>query len=345
VAAPERTADLDLTVVEAIEDARCRGFYPLVQLLERLAGGPPAGTAGTPGEERIRFRHDPALGFSTGDVAGVRVVRLPPEPADPAGVPRRGFEVVTTFLGLTGAVSPLPSYLVEEVAQEDPDAPRLREFLDLFHHRLLAFLYRARARCDVPAGWRSDLADAWSPRLLALLGVDAATGGAEGRFPAWRLLRLAPLLAERNLTAHALAVGLADMLGPDLDGAEVTVEPFAGAWVPIAESQLARLGRTSSRLGQDLVVGRRIFDAGGRFRVVFGPLSARAYRRFAEGDPVRRAEEMIEALVSEPLEHEIVLWLSEDAAPALRLGSSRVGKDTWLGGQRKQKRIRVDRAA
>jgi type VI secretion system protein ImpH len=344
VAPPERTANPDLTAAAAIDQARRRGFYPLVQLLERLAGGPPVGSASAPWEERIRFRHDPSLAFSTGDVAEVRTVAAPPSPADPEGRPGLAFEVVTTFLGLSGTVSPLPSYLAEEVAQEDPDAPRLREFLDLFHHRLISLLYRARARADIPAGWRSDLGDPWSGRLLALLGIDVASGEI-GPVPGWRLLRLAPLLVERNLTAHALAAALEDALEADLLGARVEVEPFAGAWVAIADDQLTRLGLGASRLGQDLVVGQKVFDAGGRFRVVMGPLGAEAYASFAAGGPVRRTRELLAALVSEPLEHELWLWLAEEAAPALRLGASRVGRDSWLGGQRRQMRIRVDEAA
>jgi len=328
-----------------IDEARRQGFYPLVLLLERLAGGPPVGSASDPALERVRFRHDPSLTFSTGDVAAVRELSLPPEPGDPEGAPRRGFEVVTTFLGLTGSVSPLPQYLVEEVAQEDPDFPRMRGFLDLFHDRMLALLYRGRARRDFANGWRADAADPWSPRLLSLLGIDTASAEALPALPVWQILRLAPLLAERTMTAAGLAAAIEDALEEELGGARVAVEPFVGAWVPVAPDQLTRLGRQAGRLGQDCLVGQRVLDVAGRFRVRIGPLSSVQYRRFAGGEPVRRVEELVSALVSEPLEHEIVLWLAEDAAPALQLGVSRLGKDAWLGGQIREAQIRARSAA
>jgi len=324
----------------SIEEARRRGFYPLVLLLERLAGGPPVGSTSDPALERIRFRHDPSLAFPTGDVAAVRELSLPPEPSDPEGQPRRGFEVVSTFLGLSGSVSPLPQYLVEEVAQEDPDLPRMRDFLDLFHDRMLALLYRGRARRDLANGWRTDAADPWSPRLLSLLGIDTASAEALPALPVWQILRLAPLLSERTMTAAALAAAIEDALEADLGGARVEVEPFAGAWVSVAPDQLTRLGR-QGRLGQDCLVGRRIFDVAGRFLVRIGPLSSAQYGRFAGGEPVRRVEDLVHALVSEPLQHEIVLWLAEEAAPALKLGASRLGKDAWLGGQRRMEQIRA----
>jgi type VI secretion system protein ImpH len=327
-----------------IDEARRRGFYPLVLLLERLAGGPPVGSAGDPAIERIRFRHDPSLAFPTGDVSEVRELSLPPEPGDAQGARRRGFEVVTTVLGLTGSVSPLPQYLVEELAQEDPDSPRMRGFLDIFHDRMLALLYRGRARRDFANGWRTDAADPWSPRLLSLLGVDTGSAEALPAVPVWQILRLAPLLAERTMTAGALEAAIEDALEAELGGARVAVEPFAGAWVPVAPEQLTRLGR-KGRLGQDCLVGEHVLDVAGRFRVKIGPLTSAQYGRFADGEPVRRVEELVNALVSEPLEHEIVLWLAEEAAPALKLGASRLGKDAWLGGQRYAEEIRARRVA
>ncbi len=328
-----------------IEEARLCGFYPLILLLERLVGGSPVGEAASPAEELIRFRHDPALTFSTGDVARVREFQAGPPSAVPGDELRRGYEVTTTFLGLTGSVSPLPPYIAEEVAQEQDESTPMRDFLDLFHHRLLSLLYRGWTKHDLPNAWRADGTDPWSSRLLALLGVDGGAPDARPRLATWRLLRLAPLLAERTMTAEGLAIAIEDALAADLGDARVTVEPFVGAWVQIAEDQLTLLGRQAGRLGQDCLVGRRVLDVAGRFRVTIGPLSSQQYRLFAGGELANRTEELIAALVTEPLEHEVVLWLSEDAAPALCLGASRLGRDAWLGGQRLRARVAARTAA
>jgi type VI secretion system protein ImpH len=311
-------------------------------LLERLAGGPGVGTAASPDEERIRFRHDPSLTFSTADVREVRAVEAA---GGPGGDAPAWYEVTTTFLGLTGGVTPLPQFMAEEVAQEDPDAPRVRDFLDLFHHRLLSLLFRGLVKYDLSASRRADEEDGWTARLLALVGVDVAPGETRPPLPAWRLLRLAPLLAEPALTASALAAAVADALEGELGEVPVTVEPFAGSWVSIADDEVTRLGRQACRLGQDLLVGQRVLDPAGRFRVVIGPLDGEQYRRFVAGEALRRAEELVQALVTEPLDHEIVVSLAEDAAPALRLGASRLGRNTWLGSQRRAATIPAGKAA
>jgi type VI secretion system protein ImpH len=160
------------------------------------------------------------------------------------------------------------------VAQEEVDQTRLRDFLDLFHHRVLTLFHRARARSDLPGGHRADLRDAWSRRVLALLGVDQAAL-TRSAAPGWRLLRWAPLLADRNPTGPAIEAAVEDAVGEEvLAGARAAVEPFAGTWVEIAADELNRLGRSSSALGRDLLLGRRIFDRAGKFRVVIGPLGA-----------------------------------------------------------------------
>lgn len=331
---------------ERIDAARRAGFYPLLLLLQRLLGeGARVGTAAPPREERIRFRHDPALGFHTADVLSVRVVVPPPDPEDFAAERLPILEVVTAFLGLTGVVSPLPAYMAEEVAQEDPDQPRQRAFLDLFHHRMLSFFARARGRSDWPGGYASDQGDAWSRRVLGLIGRDpeASPPGGAAR---WKLLRWAGLLAERAMPASALAAAVEDAVAPELDGAGVLIEELAGAWVDIAASQLCRLGRGSSRLGQDLLVGRRIFDRAGKFRVVLGPLGGAGFGRFAQGSPaLGRVAEVVRALVPEPLDFDVVLWLQPDAVPRLVLSSrglTRLGRNSWLTGRPSQTRIKVD---
>jgi len=329
-----------MTDQERIAAARRAGFYPLMLLLERLEKDrAPVGTGGSPGEEGVRFRHDPALAFSPGDVQSLVTKTAPLDP-DTFERKKDVYEITTTFLGLTGSASPLPSYFGEELLQEESE--RTREFLDIFHHRLLSLLYRALARYDVPNGWLTDGSDAWSRRLLSLVGFDVE---GKSRLPAWRSLRLAPLLNEGEVTAAALEVALADVLEADLEGSSVRVEQFVGTWARLEMSELTKLGRSRTRLGRDLLLGRSVFDRAGKFRIVIGPLTRASYLRFAEGsEALRRISELVSAILPGTLEYEVLLWLERDAAPCLELssqGRTRLGKDSWLGGQRREARIPV----
>lgn len=330
---------------ERIADARRAGFYPLMVLLERLQRDRALlGTGSAPAEEGVRFRHAAALVFSPSDISKLECRTVPHDPGSLEAASREIYEVTTTFLGLTGPVSPLPSYFSEELLQEEADSSRRREFLDIFHHRLMSLFYRAQARCDLPNSRLSDGSDAWSRRLLSLLGFDDPATVYRG-FPPWRALRLAGLLGDGEVTAATLEIALGDVLATDLGEARVAIEQFVGSWVEVEPEHVTRLGQNAHCLGRDLLLGHRIFDRAGKFRVVIGPLSREGYLRFAEGsEPLRSLAQTIDTLVGDTLELEVVLWLSREAAPSLQLssrGTTRLGKNGWLGGQSRETRIPV----
>ena len=127
---------------------RARGipFVTLVEHLERRLSTQPVGATGLLRNELLRFRHDPELVFHTSDVASMRL--------GPGG----RIVLTSTFLGATGAVSPLATFFTEDILRDRAqDGSSLGAFYDLFHHRLLALAPRTPAeRVAVvdPHEWR-----------------------------------------------------------------------------------------------------------------------------------------------------------------------------------------------
>jgi type VI secretion system protein ImpH len=340
VDASKRLPDAAVAAARALHDEAARlPFFALVAMLERLAPQRvPVGTAGPAVDESIRFRHDPSLTFSAGDVSALEV--------DPERVDAPPFALTTTFLGVSGAASPLPNYLLEEVAHEDPDRPRVRAFLDIFHHRMLSLLVRARSRYQLAGEASATGRDVWALRSLALAGVDGYERARPGPLPAWRLLRLVPLLATRARTGQMLAAAIEDLLSEELEGARVEVRQFTGGWATLAEDRRARLGGPTAQLGRTAVLGRRVFDRAGTFRVRIAPLARETHERLMpDGDlhPLVRA--MVDLFVRDPLDCELELVLA-DAVHAFRLGTpdpARLGRDTYLAGsaQKRSGRSRI----
>jgi len=316
------------------EEAPRLGFFQLVAYLERLtaSGTARVGSAGPVNEEMIRFRHDPSLGFSSGDVSSVTLRQVPVRAEEPHSR-RPLFEVVTHFLGLTGSISPLPMYIAEEVAQEDPDHAVRREFLDLFHHRLLSLLYRIEAKYRVSSESNFDNTDQWSRRLLALAGFDTYEGERASKLPIRRLLRIVPLLASRARTAEKLEAALEDVLGEELEGARVRVEQFVGRWVDI-DARL-QLGRDNNSLGKNTVLGGKAYDRMGKVKIHIEPMPTSVYRRMLPGgDLLPQAREVVRLFLKDPLEYEFELGLTEGVTQTFNLSSTQsaqLGRDTWLG--------------
>jgi len=343
---PTRAAAEAAARLEAwLERARRTGLRALVALIERLV--PAAARVGESGPaelEPVRFHHDPALVFSNADVSGVSAEEL--AALDSAERPGRRYHITTTFLGLSGGVSPLPDHFSDELAVEDADSPVRSRFFDIFHHRVLSLLYRGQSKFDYPSEYEPGGTDRWSRRVLSLLGVDAFAADAapaQGR----RLLRLLPLLASRGRGANALRAAVDDDLGADLGpDATVAVRELLGRWIELEAGDRPRLGQPSMCLGRNAVLGGRIFDLTAKFRVVLGPVSYEAMRRLLPGgDLNERLATVVRVVTARPEDCEAEIVVGAGEAPGMRLARGArqgLGRDTWLGRRAgEQKRVVV----
>lgn len=343
----------DVPKVGAHDDVLLNGrhydFFVTVGMLERLT--PDAVRIGGDGpypRESIRFRHDPSLAFSTGDISAVKYVEVPRAKEDALDRRRHRYEVTTAFLGLTGSASPLPGFMSEELLQAQEQGRLRGEFLDLFHHRFVSLVYRIGVKYDLAREFAQDCSDPWTKRILALGGLDAFSERRPKHIPMWRLVRLAPLLAARVRSGKVIEKAIRDICDEALDPeARVFMQQFAGSWVPLDPEQRTMLGIRNTVLGQSAVLGVQCYHRAGKAVVVIGPLHENFRRFLADGDMYPRVKELLELMCPEPIEFELDLVLAEHARPPFKLGAAanqRVGIDTWLSsraGAGKQTHLRV----
>jgi type VI secretion system protein ImpH len=324
VAAPERKPDLALIRLMTEQGPRF-GFFQAVQLLHRLwPDAVPVGELGPPSKEPVRFRHDPALVFSASDVKSIRI-----DEQHPAGPPA---ELVATFLGLTGAASPLALGMCEDVIRDRlDDSGALAAFYDVFHHRLLSLFYRTWKKYRFSVGYRADSSDVMTRRGLAFVGVDIAGAVPKSSLPPIMQLALAPLLSQRTRSARTLQIVLERLVPQDV---EVRIESFVERHVTIADDQRVALGRRNSTLNGDLTIGRRVRDRSGRFRVCVGPVDYLDFERMMPGGPLYPAIRCIIEQFSRGIaEAELEVTLREGESPRFALGSERgaiLGRTTRL---------------
>ncbi|MET0341193.1 MAG: type VI secretion system baseplate subunit TssG [Polyangiales bacterium] len=304
-------------------------FIALVSAIERLFPDAAAlGHTGPYGDEPVHFAHDRNLAFATGDVA--EVVR------DPHGRVR----MTTRFLGLTGSTSPLPFYVAEEVAQEDPEHAHRGAFLDLFHHRLLGLLYRGLVSLDHARAYAADGDDPITRALLALTGLLDRPADDDG-FARDLHLRYASLFVSQPGSVEALEGVLADALREHVGDARVEVVCFAGEKVALAGDLLSRLGR-NTQLSGGFLLGTRVQARASKLRIRIGPLDTVAYHRLLpEGPAFALVARIVDAVVRDPVDYDLELVLTAGCGRGFRLSHDRLGQMTWLGASPAGARVRV----
>ncbi|WP_158305992.1 type VI secretion system baseplate subunit TssG [Azospirillum sp. B510] len=309
-------------------------FFQLVMQLQRASDprSAPVGELGPAASEAIRFRGTPSLGFPASDISGLDLVDVARKPDDgtQAFAPDRRATLACAFLGLYGSSSPLPAGYTERILWAAADDTRLRDFLDLFNHRLLSLMFRSWQKYRAYAGGQHDGAAVLAARLFALGGIGNAQAQLAPRIDPGRLLRYVGLLRLRNRSANIIG----QVLSGYFDGLPMVVEELVQRTVVLPDWQRNGLGTGLCCLGRDFIIGDRMEDGAGKIRVHVGPLDREAFPRFLpDGDAHKALCALIHLLLPLPCEVDIMLSLAEAAVPPFRLevGEIRLGWSSWVG--------------
>lgn len=304
------------------EEGHLFSFLQAVRLLETMhPERTPPGEGIDPAAEVVRFRSAVRLDFPPGDVEEIKAANGGPA------------EMTVHVMGLAGVHGPLPPSITELAMERAFSGDRtLRDFLDIFNHRLVSLLYRARKRyrpaLDPGAPGKGRIATT----LLALIGLGtphlAGRMGVEDR----SLLPYAGFL----LAKPRPTVGLVRLL-EDCFGVRVEIAERKGSWHSLESGDVTRLGASGRNraLGVSTVLGSRIWDQAARFEVRLGPLSFDQFLSFLPvGHAHRPLAAVVRFFVREELDFGLRLTLRAEEVPELRLGhregGARLGWTSWL---------------
>jgi type VI secretion system protein ImpH len=283
-------------------------------------GAVPPGHQGPATEELVRLRPSASLAFPPGDLELFE--DLPSRPP---------FRLTTTFMGLYGAHSPLPSFYAEEIAKAcaDDENHITRLFLDIFNHRILSLLYRGILKYRGHLIFAPDAADEFSWRLFAIAGLSPEGVTSAAAVPGQRLLRYTGLLSQKPRSAESLRAVLASWY----DGLRVAVAQCTPRWVYLGGGLRSALGQQSCQLGNDATIGSRIRDWTGKFRVRIGPVDFTTYQSFLPGSAnLRTLHNLVSTASGDALDHDVELVIRKEDTPQLGIRLARSGKLGWTTG-------------
>lgn len=274
----------------------------------------------------VRFKSSVRLNFPASDVDEVKLDGLKPGA-------RHLAEVTVNLMGLAGALGPLDTptteLIIERLSKRDTG---LKDFLDIFNHRLVSLLYRIRKIHSIGLENEPPGQDKISRYLFSVIGL--GTDGLMGRMQVRdrSLLHYAGLLGQHPRSL----VGLERLLS-DHFKVEVKGEQFVGQWADLDESQWTRIGVSGQNqvLGRDpVVLGTRVWDQQSKIELRLGPLTLQQFHTLIPtGWGFRSLCDLTRFYLGDTLDVSFRLVLKGEEVPPPVLGmvdEPRLGWTSWL---------------
>jgi type VI secretion system protein ImpH len=310
---------------ELREEAHSFEFFQAVRLLRLLSPNrEEVGGFALPSDEAARFSSTPSLAFPPGEISEITVdAEQPPW-------------VEVTFMGLVGNSGVLPLHYSRLIhAEERAGKTALRDFLDIFQHRLISLFYRAWEKSHFFVSFERGEADPVSDRLMEMLGLGSPSLRGRIGIPDRDLLFYSGLLGVQQRSALGL-----EQVVRDYFQVPARVSQFVGSWYPLSEGSQCRLDdqvdENSPRLGEHTVIGDEIWDPQARACIQIGPLSRTEYDTFLPGQENHRKLKALTTYFSDgQIDFDVQLILAREDVPSFVLGSveeeaTPLGWTSWI---------------
>lgn len=320
IADRQTTADLADTL---FAEAHSHNFFQLLERLHALHGDdlePRWPSVAT--RQRVRLASDPRLSFPASDVLKAERLAAQPEAGEHAR-----YRVCTTFLGLHGTDSPLPTYYLEQLAYEHTQGIGVRPaFFDFFNHYLLSLLHRIWRKYRYHIRFQAGASDQFSQYVFALIGLNNRQLRGDTALPWSRLLSFAGVIASRSRAPGTVA----GIIAHCFDLKQVQVREFETRSVPMGIEQTVRLGQANGCLGNTFVIGNRTRTRSSKFTLLISNLDQAQLRDLLpSGVGFARLRALIDFLLRDGLAYDLELRLKQNALPPLCLHRSKGAHLGW----------------
>ncbi|HEY1789644.1 MAG TPA: type VI secretion system baseplate subunit TssG [Verrucomicrobiae bacterium] len=323
MAGPDRKTP-DNLVAELAERPFAFDFFRAVRLLEsRRRDLPRVGSSLSPAQDAVRFGQTPSLAFPPSTLESV-------EPRESDG----GAKLFVRFFGLFGPNAPLPPHLTEYAHERTlhHGDRTFTAFLDVFHHRLTSFFYRAWAANQKTVDLDRPDDERFSMFIGSMFGLGGEALRNHDSVPDWAKLHFAGRLACQTRSAEGLESILAEFFG-----VPAQVQTFVGHWMDLPADSICELGKSqeTGSIGANAIVGLSIFDAQLKFRIRLGPMKLADYERLLPNSPAfERLGQWVLNYCGQQFFWDAQLVLEADEVPVTQLGTAgRLGWTTWLKTQ------------
>ncbi len=295
------------------------------------------GYENSPLDEVVRFKTTPRLRHHASEIRAIESL------AD------NRFSVEVSFLGLIGAAGVLPHHYSQTVLDRlKENDETMRNFFDLFHHRVISNFFRASVKYRLPfqhelfSRFKADSKtrstahrlkriekDSVSNSIASLVGLGEPSLQNRREFDD----RILMFYAGQFSSCRPTLIGLMRML-QEFTGTNIDVKQFQFEWLYLESSDQTALSQPGKQLGQSVVIGNRVGSILNRFRIRLGPLSWNQFQQLLpHRKRLKKIAQFTRSYVGIGLDFDFQLVLRGPEAPTAQLGNEdcgRLGWNTWI---------------
>ena len=298
-------------------------FYQAVyqfqqQLSQGREQGYKVGYDAIPSQELLRFKSDQHLGFPGQAISNVASTST-------SQTDKVAADMHISFMGLTGPSGVLPSHytelLLERLRLKDNG---MRDFYDLFNHRLISLFYRSWEKYRFSANYQSPetgVSDSFT-HVLSLLSGNKSLNRYYAGF---------------CHTKTPSAESLRRMLN-DFTGCNVHILSFQGRWQSLAKTEQTRMASRSmpegqyARLGVDASIGSRVWDINSSVSIHIKPKEGASVNAFMPGTASYQSlKKLVSNYLGQSVKYKIFLEIKQQDAPTAQLSKSAIGLGLGCG--------------
>jgi type VI secretion system protein ImpH len=316
MAEPDRQTSYSLEITASPHSFN---FYRAVRLLEaEFRDRPRVGNSVRLEEDFLRFSQIPSLSFAPSTLEGAEQLE-------------KAIRLHVNFLGMFGPNGPLPQHLTDfarDRYRNGHDRTLVR-FIDIFHHRMLAFFYRAWVLNQKSADFDRPEESRYANYFGTLIGIGMPGLRERDSVPDCAKIYFSGHLAAQSRNAAGLEAILEDFFGLPTE-----IQEFSGFWMKIPPENQCRLGESpeTGTLGINAIAGAQRYEAQLKFRVRMGPMELDELKQLVPvADRFKKLKDWILNYINQELFWDLQCVLKARAVPAISLGQEGLlGWTTWL---------------
>ena len=328
--AEDRTTEALLTWLPSIRKAPYQyDFHTVLRCLECAYNrAPRLGESTKPKDDLVRLSQQPFLHCPNSAIHNFQ-----------PKVKKKPAQLSSYLFGLFGPNGPLPIHITEYIRQrslQEKDTTA-SAFLNLFHHRLLSYYYRAWADSEpVTHLDRHSSSNILNTIIHSLSGAHTDKKNPKNNKKIGDFNDLEQYYYAGHLSAkHRPAEGLASILSHYFK-CQFTIDQFTPRWVNIPKQDQTCLSRTLSttkQLGYNMMLGKKVLSAQQQINIV---MYSNTFKRFTDFLPNQKKDlnsliNIIKRYLGSTFEWQLIIKIKSDQVPQWQLGqTTHLGWTLWL---------------